>query len=1052
MKIRVALILLFVSIVPVAASAADRLAGLSELILSGRAAEARTRLRAAAEEYRKEADVRGEALAFLLLGFADVEAGDVPSARASLQSAAAKLASAGDFYTAWMALLYVAGLNMREGNWEAAVKQHEIALAMLRDAEASDKPLLLDGAMALGPMFGKTNEAFGALPGNSEPMVRRLLLRMAEMMSRDQLGSSLVELGQLERAEKELARALDLSAMFFGLFDGAIAAHVGDLRRRQWRFDEAAQNYRKALDTVALIPLPSFLQDPEELKILGQLAEIELLSGRVAETLEWNDRALAFVRSSPRPAREVSLLDDRATLLMQANRYDDALRVLGDALKLAEQLKDVSQRAWILTSIGSIQMYRGNFGAAAAELEKAIALYETVDKPMEEGHAWTMLTETYLALGAYDSADHSLERVREFAKKGGFAPAEKLVDLLTASRKMMSGEGNVAEFVAAFEAFLRFPETQELSFSPEFLKMMSDVASLGMAGVSTPGAKADPTVRGSTAFPIGADLTSLIQGRELFLRGDIAGAREVWSKGLEHISSRDIRSGYFAAIGAAHWKEGNREEAGRWFKKAADLVDDIAVGIADDELQALYLGSDRRWYFDLVIDMLAQSGNVQEAFEYAERARSRAFLQMIGNHRLEPRRGGSETLVREAESLRLRIAQWERDGSAAGSDLDHARNRYRALMRRVKTSNPEYASLTRIEPLSIDALRADLPSDVTLISYFLTRGGAHAWVVDRESFHHVRLTFGDDALRRAVCWSNRFRSRNARGVVVRKDECADPATAEEVFELFIAPLRDKIRNRRLFIVPHRVLHQIPFGALLDPVCRRYLIEDYTLQFAPSASALRFLREKETPIDGGALVLGNPDGSLGNLEGAQREALVVARELGTRAITGPDATENLLFQLDGSTDLVHIGAHGTYNSASPLFSRIALAPGGGRDGNLDVHEILGELDLRGVNLVVLSACHTAVGERSGGDDVVGLTRAVLYAGSPGVISTLWDIDDDAAAVLMEELYCRLLGGTPAAEALREAQLLLRHSGRYGDPQYWGAFMLTGDPAGTFHRSR
>ena len=127
---------------------------------------------------------------------------------------------------------------------------------------------------------------------------------------------------------------------------------------------------------------------------------------------------------------------------------------------------------------------------------------------------------------------------------------------------------------------------------------------------------------------------------------------------------------------------------------------------------------------------------------------------------------------------------------------------------------------------------------------------------------------------------------------------------------------------------------------------------------------------------------------------------MARLLGTEPVLGPQAAESLLYGLGGRVDLLHIAAHGLYEPASPLFSHLALAPGGDQDGDLEVHEIQSSLDLSGVNLVVLSACRTAAGERNGGDDVVGLTHAFLYAGSPGVISTLWDIDDVASAVLME----------------------------------------------------
>jgi CHAT domain-containing protein len=229
------------------------------------------------------------------------------------------------------------------------------------------------------------------------------------------------------------------------------------------------------------------------------------------------------------------------------------------------------------------------------------------------------------------------------------------------------------------------------------------------------------------------------------------------------------------------------------------------------------------------------------------------------------------------------------------------------------------------------------------------------------------------------------------------------------------------------------------------------VEDYTLTYAPSASALRFLRSKETPVNGTALVLGDPTApTLAGLPGAQREAVSVAHDLQTTPKLASDATESLLDHLDGKIDLLHIAAHASYDSTNPLFSRISLAKGAGKDGNLEVHEILSDIDLSGVNLVVLSACRSGVGRRSNGDEIVGLTRALLYAGTPGVVSTLWDIDDDASEALMKLFYARLLDGASVADSLRGAQIEMLRNSRYGDPKFWAAFCLTGNPQGRWKK--
>jgi CHAT domain-containing protein len=341
---------------------------------------------------------------------------------------------------------------------------------------------------------------------------------------------------------------------------------------------------------------------------------------------------------------------------------------------------------------------------------------------------------------------------------------------------------------------------------------------------------------------------------------------------------------------------------------------------------------------------------------------------------------------------------------------------------------------------------------VTLISYFVSLNAVHAWVVDRAGSHYATLPLDKAGLRNVVCWAGHFGPNlDARGVRTAALPCDAGGTAEEAHARLIGPLQKFIAHQKLIIVPHGVLHYVPFAALRDAATGHYLIEDYTITYLPSASVLRFLRAKETAVTGTALVLGDPKTplALDRLPGAELEATTVARRLGTTAHLGPDAVEGLLDGLEGKVDIVHLAAHGIYDPANPLFSRIALAADATHDGSLTVHEILSAVDLTGVNLVVLSACRSAAGARSGGDEVVGLTRALLYAGTPGVISTLWNIDDAASAELMDEFYRRFTEGASVAEALRQAQLSTLHSEGHADPRYWAAFTLNGDPQGCWN---
>lgn len=129
-------------------------------------------------------------------------------------------------------------------------------------------------------------------------------------------------------------------------------------------------------------------------------------------------------------------------------------------------------------------------------------------------------------------------------------------------------------------------------------------------------------------------------------------------------------------------------------------------------------------------------------------------------------------------------------------------------------------------------------------------------------------------------------------------------------------------------------------------------------------------------------------------------MVGQRELGATVLLRGDATEAQVKKLIETVGLVHFATHGDLSESEPLSSAVLLVPGGGEDGRLEVREVFG-LDLH-ARLVVLSACETGLGKLSRGDELVGLQRAFLYAGTPAVVTTLWKVDDLATFELVRAL--------------------------------------------------
>jgi len=1056
-RITVVCFVLFALAAP-SAFADDPLTGVGDLLKSGHAAEARARVLKARDAFVAQHDASGEAACYLLLGLSEAGLEDKTAARADLDQAVTKFLALDEHLGAWMSLATLAMIESVTGRTAEALALHEKAIDVLHKAAEPSSRFSVQAIGVLGTVFGAPPEQVQLLSAAPE-LVKVLMLPLAESMSRIMYGQALIETGELEKAEEQLTQAALRTALYGDMFQPLIATPMGDLRRQQWRFDEARQYYQKALGSVGSMPSVFMASGPVELDILQKLAELEVLTGHVDEALKASDRALELVRAT-NPKNESWTLLARANLLRNAGRFADAGKVFDEALAVAEKTGEAHTIAAVHTDLGSFHFYAGNYGKATKHFVRAIELFQTLKEPQAEAMAWISLAEVYLITDSDVSADDAVTRARELAKKSNFPIASALADILDTAKKARAGE--TSDTQAAYAALFAIPEARVLFLNKEAMSVMNQVISMKPSPTPT-----DPALVGGDAAQVLKPMAMMLKGIPLATRGDYAGARAIWTEAMSLNTSRDIRASYQALIGVSYWKEGNAGEAIRYFRQATDTLEDVAYGARIEELLANYLGSSRRVYFEMLVEMLLREGRVVEAFEQTERARSRAFVQMIGNRRVSER-GGDPELIREADIQRRQInameekvrrAANEAEAARVKKELVAARHQYEALMVRVKASNEEYAALTTVEVSSADVIRRDLPERTTLISYFVSQSGVHAWVIDRSNLDYVKLPIDQRGMHRVVCWARQFAGPDAEGIRARAghrgtkpaaEACDDAADANAAYGMLIAPLREKIRNERLVIVPHRELHYVPFAALHDAKRDRYLIEDYTILYAPSATAWRFLRQHESPVRGGALVLGNPTGAGSPLPGAEREAVMVAKHLGTEALVGTAARESLLYHLGGKIDLLHIAAHAEYDGANPLFSHIALAPDGEYDGDLKAQEILSDVDLTGVNLVVLSACNTAVGKPSGGDEIVGLTRSILYAGTPGVVSTLWQIDDVASTALMDAFYERLVDGAPAAEALRAAQLSMLRGDTFPSPQFWAAFTLTGDPQGRWKR--
>jgi CHAT domain-containing protein len=482
-------------------------------------------------------------------------------------------------------------------------------------------------------------------------------------------------------------------------------------------------------------------------------------------------------------------------------------------------------------------------------------------------------------------------------------------------------------------------------------------------------------------------------------------------------------------------------------------------------------------------------------------------LELLAEGRIEIRQGVDPDLLHRAQTLqqliaakanrRVRLLTSQHTGqqiAAIEKEIQEARTEYWTLEGRIRASSPGYAALTQVQPLSASQVRQLLDSDTLLLEYALGEKHSYVWVITRTSiasYELPKLAGIETSARRLY---KLLSLPNATEAATRERQRRVRRAAAALSRLVLEPVATELGNKRLLIVADGALQYIPFSVLPDPrKSSQPLLVDHEVVYVPSASVLDILRRAaptEAHSGGMVAVLADPvftpldprvqsGRSLHQQNIAMQTRLLPGRRLvgsvrdfgwhdlprlpfsrdEANAISAVTSPKQRLMALGfeasralatspkpGKYHVVHFATHALLDEKNPQDSGLVLSmvnrAGQPQDGFLGLEDIY-NLDLP-VDLVVLSACKTALGKEIKGEGLIGLTRGFMHAGARRVLASLWKVDDAATAQLMKRFYkAMLLEGLDPAAALRRAQLQMSRQTTWSDPYNWGAFILQGE---------
>jgi CHAT domain-containing protein len=793
--------------------------------------------------------------------------------------------------------------------------------------------------------------------------------------------------------------------------------------------------------------------------------------------------------------------------VMHARMGEDAqaLDLFDRAGALYAGLGEAGRAGWLWVQINRAFVLRnlGQFEASMAACQTAYEELSAMGQTVAAARAQQNLALTHFILGQYNEALKGLDQVREVFVADGRQRDAMLVDLFVSNcllqlrryqevletcrqvrsaftemgahdvaAKAIVNEGVAYAGLGHYDEAISSLQEARAIFSQIGNQAWTASADLEIAAVQRFCGQSEQSLAlarqcsqqfHQLGLPVEEAHSYLVAARAAIRLERFDDAGQLAGQALAVGQAMDIASLTFQAhhlLGRVSAQAGQQEEALAAYGVAIEHLERLR-GRLMVEFRADFLEDKTAVYEDMVLLCVAL-GRAHSGLEYVERAKSRALVEMLAfrlNVGIEARQPDDEVHVEELIRLRAQrdqmVRRWQskdelkaRGAPATIGGWDEieqevleVENRITKLWHKLLVRNADYARDASLWRVQVEPIQPYLNEETVLVEYFVARGVLLAFVVTHQEITVRRLPVDLATvqnlyrlLRLNLDAVPRSAPQRLPGLVANAQ-----ALLQRLYQGLVAPLDDMVRGfPRWIVVPCGPLHYLPFQALHDGA--QYLVERHEISYLPGASLLRFCLEPRSAAAGVAS-FGHSLG--GQLPNTVQEAQAVQRILGGALFVEGEATPARFRAAASQHQVLHLAAHGNFRPDNPLFSGLALT-----DGWLTTLDIF---NLRlNASLVTLSACQTGRSTVGGGDELLGLMRALLYAGAASLVLTLWTVEDRSTAALMERFYRGLARGERKGNALRQAQRAFIQpeeddsaAAAYAHPYFWAPFFLVGD---------
>ncbi len=834
-----------------------------------------------------------------------------------------------------------------------------------------------------------------------------------------QLGLAYRELGKYEKALPVLLEATEKAPKYYLYW-----WWLGDVQRLSGDYEAGLASFEKAL---SICPKSEKADLRENIDYT-----MKLLSKRKGSSVFWAHWNLA-------DRHEKLARQDRRTA-----EYEAALTVVPEDLYGGNRHE---KEGWIHLCNAQFYAHVQNFDEALKRNALSFDAYKRANSPKDLSFVFNNRNAIYASLAAQkpEMKEEFCEKQLEAIEKEIFYAEEG--DFFHMVEHAWANKGSTMSTLYGFDD----ERTQECR--NEMVKYLPENASMD-----------------NCAFAGLAEVEAGFLAEE----GNYDKATQLYEAILPHFTAnKDIRTGLKAprvlnSLSYIARKQERYEDAIIYAERAVKELLDIRARLGVDQFKQRTAGFS--WTYAFVENKIKAAIALSDAprtFDFCEEYKGRVLLDLLASKGTKDKRSDLKDKRLQRKVVLAKMRNLENEVSELPSsdeksvirslqrDLEIEKTNYERLNEDISAANREVKNFESVASLGSKDLQP-IMKDFTFVSYVVGEKYVAAVIATHDSIEAITLEGVNQkkierkmgALRRQLGLD----PGNTRDLALETDEESAtaakkengdkpkrPPVVEELYDLLIEPILPYLKTELVYISPDGMLNNLPFEALRKD--GRYLIEDFAIAYAPSANVLKHCMEVNPNQCKSVLALGNPNlkNPAFRLINAEKEVLGLDGLFEDAGIfTFDDATETIVREIASEYDILHFACHGELNRDEPMLTSLRLAPDEENDGYLHAGEVF-DLDLR-ASLVVLSACNSGIGEINSGNELMGLTRSFLYAGSSSVIASLWTVDDRSTAYLMQQFYSNL-ATMDKARALRQAKLATMK--QYPEPFHWAAFCLQGD---------